>query len=161
MWFGFYFNHKLWYDFVAFRCLNRLFNFSSWYSKVQQQLTNTLWVCTFCNAELVCVWQKCGPCLIVRTSPRDCTLHWSLSLRTGFTPAGITFPSPCWLLMWLLLLRSHLTREGFGHIEKGYRCGEFGHLVEVERVFGLEVDLLQRWRHLPSFRGSGYDGFLS
>lgn len=61
-----------------------------------------------------------------------------------------------WLLVVLLmlLLLSYHARIDFGHIEKGFRCGKLGHLAEVERVVGLEVNLLQWGWHLPSLRGS-------
>lgn len=58
------------------------------------------------------------------------------------------------LVVLLLLLLSYHARIDFGHIEKGFRCGKLGHLAEVERVVGLEVNLLQWGRHLPSLRGS-------
>lgn len=61
------------------------------------------------------------------------------------------------LLLCLLLLLPHQTWVDFGHIEKGIRRRKLGHLVEVERVFCLEVDLHQSrrrrwWCHFPSFR---------
>lgn len=62
-------------------------------------------------------------------------------------------------LLLLLLLLPHQTWVGFGHVEKGCRRGKLRHLVEVERILGLEVNLHQRrWRHLPSFRGSVFRG---
>lgn len=61
------------------------------------------------------------------------------------------------LCLLLLLLLPHQTWVGFGHVEKGGRRRKLGHLVEVERVFRLEVDLHQSgrrrwWCHFPSFR---------
>lgn len=87
--------------------------------------------------------------IVLRTDPIPARkIH---SRRHHHQTSFVSFRLLMWLLLWLLL-RSHLTRKGFGHIEKGYRCGEFGHLAEVERVVGLEVDLLQWGRHLPSLR---------
>lgn len=70
------------------------------------------------------------------------------------------------LVVLLLLLLSYHARIDFGHVEKGFRCGKLGHLAEVERVVGLEVNLLQWGWHLPSLRGSSsgrslYGSFLS
>lgn len=62
------------------------------------------------------------------------------------------------LRLLMLLLLSHHTREGFGHVEKWYWRRELGHLVEVERVLRLKVDLLQGWHLAPL---GTHRGFLS
>lgn len=92
---------------------------------------------------------RCPPS---ESHPIDCHKYF----RSSIVPAILVLLLR--LLLLLLLLLPHQTWVGFGHVEKGAGRRKLGHLVEVERVFCLEVDLHQShrrrrwWCHFPSFR---------